>query len=108
MSGGAVDLNLAEVDAVAEIALQFQQIVGVVGIAGLEAGIAVQQLGRQDVLLEGDVAETVALAGIVVQFDGGFVGLQVDLDGVLGETGVEITAFGGQRFQVRLSCSYLG
>lgn len=60
------DFDLAEVGAGVEIALQFQQIIAVIGIAGLEMRVARQQLGRQEILPEADIAEAIARAGVVV------------------------------------------
>ena len=88
--------------------MQFQQFVGVVGIAGLELRITLQQLERQHILLEGDSAEAVTRASVVMQPDRGLMSLQIDLNGVFNQPGFEIAALGRQRFQILLELLVVG
>ena len=106
--GGRVDLDLTEIGAAAEIALQFQQLPGIVGIAGFKPGIAIQQFRGQEVLLEGHVAEAVTRAGVIMQLNRRGISLQIDANGPFSELGFEIAAFRGQRFQTSLDLLILG
>ncbi len=87
-------LDVAEIAAVRERGVQRVEVAAVVRIAAANLHVRVDQLVAQHVLLERDLAETVALAGVEAQHDVGDALLRVHVDAIRGELRLRVAALG--------------